>query len=119
MPSSLSRYNLSSSNFIYWLTIIIIYAIYLYISNNAIGISAMKKSKKVPIQIYLDPDQFKMIDLLSKARKTSKAATIRNCIDNYLASIPLENDPALNIMNLGASGKKDISAKHDDYLIES
>jgi hypothetical protein len=79
----------------------------------------MIKSKKVPIQIYLDPDQFKMIDLLSKARKTSKAATIRSCIDKYLESLPLKDDPALNIMNLGASGKKDIAAKHDDYLIKS
>ncbi|CAB1062399.1 hypothetical protein D1BOALGB6SA_7176 [Olavius sp. associated proteobacterium Delta 1] len=79
----------------------------------------MQKSKKIPIQIYLNPDQFKMIDLLSKARNTSKAATIRNCIAKYLESLPLENDPALNLMNLGASGKKDIAAKHDDYLIES
>ena len=77
------------------------------------------KSKKVPIQIYLDADQFKMIDLLSKASNTSKAATIRNCIAKYLESLPLENDPALNIINLGASDKKDIAAKHDDYLIES
>ena len=79
----------------------------------------MIRSKKVPIQIYLDPDQFKMIELLSKARKTSKAATIRSCIDKYLEGLPLEDDPALNIMNLGASGTKDIAAKHDDYLIKS
>jgi hypothetical protein len=77
----------------------------------------MIKSKKVPIQIYLDPDQFKMIELLSKARKTSKAATIRSCIAQYLESLPLKDDPALNIMNLGASGKKDIATNHDDYLI--
>jgi len=101
------------------LTINITYVIYLYGNNNEIGISAMIKSKKIPIQIYLDPDQFKMIDLLSKARNTSKAATIRNCIALYIESLPLENDPALDLMNLGASGKKDISAKHDDYLIES
>ena len=79
----------------------------------------MIKPKKVPIQVYLDPDQYKRIDLLSKSRKTSKAATIRNCIASYLESLPLEDDPALNIMNLGASGIKDIAAKHDDYLIES
>ena len=79
----------------------------------------MIKSKKVPIQIYLDPEQYKMIDLLSKARNMSKAATIRNCIAKYFDSLPLENDPALNIINLGTSGKKDIAAKHDDYLIES
>jgi hypothetical protein len=101
------------------LTIIIISVIFIYIKKNAVGISAMIKSKKIPIQIYLDPDQFKMIDLLSKARNTSKAATIRNCIAKYFKNLPLENDPALNIINLGASGKKDIAAKHDDYLIKS
>jgi hypothetical protein len=49
----------------------------------------------------------------------SKKVQIRNCIDKYLASLPLENDTALSIINLGASGKKDISAKHDDYLVDS
>ncbi len=79
----------------------------------------MLKPKKVPIQIYLDPDQYKMIDLLSKARNTSKAATIRNCIAEYFARLPVESDPALNIIDLGASGKKDIAANHDNYLNES
>lgn len=79
----------------------------------------MTKNKKVPIQIYLDPDQFKIIDRLSKASGKSKAATIRTCIAKYIDSLPLENDPALNIMNLGASGRKDIAEKHDDYLTES
>jgi hypothetical protein len=32
------------------------------LAHEALEISAMIKSKKVPIQIYLDPDQFKMID---------------------------------------------------------
>ncbi len=80
---------------------------------------AQRHKAKLFAKIYLDPDQFKMIDLLSKTRNTSKAATIRNCIAKYLESLPLEYDPALNLMNLGASGKKDIAAKHDDYLIDS
>ena len=79
----------------------------------------MKKIRKVPIQIYLDPEQFKIIDRLAKASGKSKAATIRACIAKYLDSLPLENDPALNIMNLGESGRKDIAEKHDDYLTES
>jgi predicted DNA-binding protein len=79
----------------------------------------MKKIKKVPIQIYLDPDQIKIIDRLSKASGKSKAATIRTCIAKYIDSLPLEKDPALNIMNLGESGRKDIAEKHDDYLTES
>jgi hypothetical protein len=105
-------------NFIYLLTIIYFSCHILYIRKKAISFNAMQKSKKIPIQIYLDPDQFRMIDLLSKARSTSKAATIRECIAEYFKSIPLENDPALKIINLGASGNKDIAAKHDDYLNE-
>ena len=77
----------------------------------------MNKLKKIPIQVYLEPDQERILDFLSKARHCSKAALIRSCIANYLSSLPPEKDPALNIMNLGASGKKDISKKHDDYLI--
>jgi hypothetical protein len=76
----------------------------------------MNKLKKKPIQVYLEPDQERVLNFLSKARHSSRAALIRSCIANYLSSLPLENDPALNIMNLGASGKKDISRKHDDYL---
>jgi hypothetical protein len=62
------------------------------LAHEELGISDMIKSKKIPIL---------------------------NCIDKYLTSHPLENDPALSIINLGASGKKDISAKHDDYLVDS
>ena len=77
----------------------------------------MKRLKKVPIQIYLEPEQDKIVGLLSKSSGKSKAAIIRSCISKHIASLPLENDPALDIMKLGASGKNDISEKHDDYLI--
>ena len=77
----------------------------------------MKKLKKIPVQIYLDPEQQRIIGLLSKTSGKSKAAIIRSCISSFIASLPLEKDPALNIMNLGASGKKDIAEKHDDYLV--
>jgi hypothetical protein len=77
----------------------------------------MKKLKKIPVQIYLDPEQQRVIGLLSKTSGKSKAAIIRSCISNFIARLPLENDPALNIMNLGASGKQDIAEKHDDYLV--
>ena len=78
---------------------------------------AMKRLKKTPIQIYLEPEQDKIIALLAKASGKSKAAIIRSCISQFLSSIPPEKDPALDIMNLGASGEMDIAEKHDDYLI--
>lgn len=79
--------------------------------------AAMQKLKKVPIQIYLEPEQGKIIGLLSKTSGKSKASIIRSCISKYIDSLPPEKDPALDIMNLGASGEKDIAEKHDDYLI--
>ncbi|MDP2992629.1 MAG: hypothetical protein Q8O04_07080 [Deltaproteobacteria bacterium] len=77
----------------------------------------MKRLKKIPIQVYLEPEQQKIIGLLSKTSGKSRAAIIRSCISNFIASLPPEEDPALKIMNLGASGKKDIAERHDDYLI--
>ena len=77
----------------------------------------MKKLRKVPIQIYLEPEQEKIIGHLSKTTGKSKAAIIRSCISKFLASLPPEEDPALGIMNLGASRKEDIAERHDDYLI--
>jgi len=77
----------------------------------------MGKLKKVPIQIYLEPEQDKIIGFLSKTSGKSKAAVIRLCISRYLDSLPPEKDPALGNMKLGASGRKDIAEKHDEYLI--
>jgi len=79
--------------------------------------STMKGLKKIPIQIYLEPEQDKIIGLLAEARGKSKAAIIRSCISQHIESLPLENDPALKIMNLGESEEKDIAERHDDYLI--
>jgi len=76
----------------------------------------MKNINKVPIQIYLEPEQEKIIGHLSKTSGKSKAAIIRSCISHFIAAIPAENDPALNIMNLGASREKDIAKRHDEYL---
>ena len=77
----------------------------------------MKRLKKIPIQIYLEPEQEKIVGLLSKSSGRSKAAIIRSCISKYIDNLPVEKDPALNIINLGDSGKKDISQRHDHYLI--
>ena len=79
----------------------------------------MKRHKKVPIQIYLEPEQEKIIGVLSKKSGKSKAAIIRSCISEFISSLPPEKDPVLGIMSLGASGEKDIGEKHDKYLISS
>jgi len=77
----------------------------------------MKRLRKVPTQIYLEPDQEKVIAQLAKTTGKSKAAIIRTCISQFISTLPLEKDPALRVMNLGESGQKDIAKRHDDYLI--
>lgn len=79
--------------------------------------TAMKNINKIPVQVYLEPEQMKAVSLLSKSSGKSKAAVIRLCISKFISELPVEDDPALNIMGLGASGKSDIAQKHDDYLI--
>lgn len=76
----------------------------------------MKRLKKIPFQIYLEPDQQKIINILAKSTGKSRAAIIRSCISKFIDTLPLSEDPALNIMNLGESGKKDMAEKHDEYL---
>ena len=79
----------------------------------------MKKLKKSPMQIYLEPEQFKIIEVLSKTSGKSKAAIIRSCISEYISTLPPSQDPALNIISLGSSGKTDIAQNHDNYLISN
>ena len=101
----------------YQLTITFVYVTFLYSIENATGGANMEKLKKVPIQIYLEPEQDKIIRSLAATRGKSKAAVIRLCISKYLDSLPPENDPGLANMKLGSSGHRDIAEKHDAYLI--
>jgi len=74
---------------------------------------------KVSIQVYLDPEQDRVITHLSKRKKQSKAAIIRACIQDFLSRLPPEEDPVLKVIGLGESGRSDLSEKHDDYLCSS
>ena len=79
----------------------------------------MRTLKKKPIQIYIEPKQELLLERLARGKGTSKAEIIRLSIDRYLCALPIEEDPALGLIGLGKSGKKDISEKHDIYLAES
>jgi len=57
-----------------------------------------------------------LLESIAKKKGTSKAEIIRRSLDTYLGNLPVEEDPALNIIGLGKSGKEDISKKHDIYL---
>lgn len=76
----------------------------------------MKTLKKKPVQMYLEPRQDAVLAVLSRKRGVSKAELIRESIERYLADLPMNEDPAMGIVGLGKSGKRDLSEKHDKYL---
>jgi Ribbon-helix-helix protein, copG family len=76
----------------------------------------MRRLTKKPLQIYIEPKQQLLLENIARKKGTSKAEIIRRSLDTYLGNLPVEEDPALNIIGLGRSGKKDISKKHDIYL---
>jgi hypothetical protein len=76
----------------------------------------MKVLKKKPIQIYIEPRQDSALKHLAQRKGVSKAEIIRESLERYLQGIPLEEDPAMGIVGLGKSRRKDISERHDDYI---
>lgn len=76
----------------------------------------MKTLKKKPIQIYIEPRHNSILAALAKKKGISKAKIIRESLESYLQSLPVDEDPAMGIIGLGCSGKKDVSKNHDRYI---
>jgi hypothetical protein len=76
----------------------------------------MKALKKKPIQIYLEPQQNNVLDVLAKKEGISKAEVIRRSLEKFFKGIPLEEDPAMGLIGLGGSKKGDLSVRHDQYI---
>jgi Ribbon-helix-helix domain len=76
----------------------------------------MRNLKKKPIQIYIEPQQNNMLEVLSSKRGVSKAEIIRRSLETFFKNLPLEDDPAMGLVGLGSSGKGDLSDQHDNYL---
>jgi hypothetical protein len=77
------------------------------------------RALKKPIQMYIEPGQNAALAVLAKKRGVSKAELIRESIEKYLTALPIEEDPAMGLVGLGSSsGKGDVSAQHDTYLVK-
>ncbi len=76
----------------------------------------MKRLKKKPIQIYIEPQQDYVLGNLARKKGISKAEIIRKSLDHFLREIPLEEDPGMGLVGLGSSGKRNLSRDHDQYL---
>lgn len=80
-------------------------------------ISKGRLSKK-PIQLYLESHQYQVLKMLARQSGLSLASLVRRSIDRYLSELPVDEDPALQIIGLGRSGRGDLSVQHDSYLAE-
>ncbi len=79
-------------------------------------IFTMRNLKKKPIQIYIEPQQNYVLEILSEKKGVSKAEIIRESLAKYLNELPVEEDPAMALIGLGSSKKRDLSSQHDKYL---
>jgi hypothetical protein len=71
-----------------------------------------------PIQIYLEARQDQALRRLAKEKNASISELIRRGIDLLLNQMPVEEDPAYQIIGLAASGVNDIAENHDEYLVQ-
>lgn len=69
-----------------------------------------------PLQIYLRDDQEKALRVIAERRGESLASLIRQGVDLLLESLPVDEDPLLNLIGLYDSGCGDLAAQHDQYL---
>ncbi len=76
----------------------------------------MEAGSKKPIQIYLDEHQHRALKALARDSGSSVAALVRDSIERYLETVPVEKDPALRIVALGGAGPRDLAGNHDEYL---
>ena len=77
----------------------------------------MDRLTKKPLQIYLDSKQDEVLRDLAHKRGTSVGHLIRESLARYIAEeVPVEEDPAMGIIGLGASERGDLSVSHDKYL---
>ena len=79
----------------------------------------MSANERVPIQVYLDLDQHQALKRAAEKLGSSLAAVVRESIDKYLAEVPIEIDPAMEIIAIAKdTGPSDLSERVDDYLYE-
>ena len=76
-----------------------------------------RRLRERPLQIYLRPDQDKALRQIAEREKVALAELVRRGVDRLLVDMPIENDPAMKLIGLGRSGKRNLARDHDRYLI--
>ncbi|TME24937.1 MAG: ribbon-helix-helix protein, CopG family [Chloroflexi bacterium] len=75
---------------------------------------ASLRRRPKPLQIYLQPDQDRVLRAVAEREHVSLAELIRRSIDCYLTDIlPPETDPSLGLIGLQ---RPDLSISHDELV---
>ena len=73
--------------------------------------------------VYLDSEQLQALRIEAKAQGISLAALLRRLVQEHLEKrqdeAPASPSAFLRLVELGASGREDISEDHNDYLGKS
>jgi len=85
--------------------------------NKYMNSEACEMNRK-PLQVYLEEKEIDALRAIAAKKKTSMAEIVRESIAQYLTSLPIEDDPAVEIIGLGSSGLGDLSERLDDYLVD-
>jgi hypothetical protein len=77
----------------------------------------------VPFQVQLERRQHRRLKHLAERRGRSMAALIRESVEAYLVSVPVEDDPAFEIIGVLGDDQRprphgDVARHHDDYLAD-
>ena len=73
---------------------------------------------KKPLQVYLRKDQLQALRALAVKQGVSMAELVRQGVDKLLAEVPVEEDPALDIIEIFDSGVGDLAEKHDEHIVK-
>lgn len=75
--------------------------------------------KKVPLQVYLDPRDRKLLGDLAKQHGLSMAETLRTAIRRWWMESERREDPVLDLVGSidAAELPEDLSTRHDEYAV--
>jgi len=74
--------------------------------------------KKNVIPIYLDERQDRILRRLAENEGISISSIVRKSVDLMIQRLPVDKDPALRIVGLGSSRRKDLGVRHDEAIIQ-
>ena len=79
--------------------------------------------RPVPFQVQLERRQHERLKALAEQRDQSMGSLVRESVAQYLASVPVEDDPAFGIMGMfsdeGPEPHGDVAIHHDAYLADA